>query len=154
MADEKQSYQKVMKATSLFGGVQVLQILIAIARGKVLAMLLGPEGTGISNLLIRPLQLITAATNLGLDQSAVKEISRKYAEGNEDATSRTIAILKQLVWVTATVGAVVMAMFSPLLSEITFNSQAYTWSFVWLGLALAFNQLAMSRIAILQGLRK
>ncbi len=154
MTEEKQSYQKVMKATSLFGGVQVLQILIAIARGKVLAMLLGPEGTGISNLLIRPLQLITAATNLGLDQSAVKEISAKHAEGNEDATSRTIAILKQLVWVTATVGAVIMAIFSPLLSEITFNSQEYTWSFVWLGLALVFNQLAMSRIAILQGLRK
>lgn len=143
-----------MKATSLFGGVQVLQILIAIGRGKVLAMLLGPEGTAISNLLIRPLQLITAATNLGLDQSAVKEISGKHAQGDETATFRTIAILKRLVWVTALSGAIIMALFSPLLSEITFDNQDYTWSFVWLGLALAFNQLAMSRIAILQGLRK
>lgn len=153
MKEDKQSYQNVMKATSLFGGVQVIRILITIARSKVMATLLGPEGVGISNLLTRPLQLITTATQLGLDKSAVKEISAQYnkEEGNP---YRMIAILKRLVWITALIGAVCTIALSPVLSNFTFDSDAYTIAFVWLGLAVVFNQLAMSNLAVLQGLRK
>ncbi len=153
MEEDKKSYQNVFKATSLFGGVQVVQIIIAIARGKILAFLLGPEGVGIANLLIRPLQLVTAITSLGLEQSAVKEISAAKSK-NSTQTRRTIAVLKRLVWLTLTVGAVLMAFAAPVLSRITFDTDAYTYSFVWLGLALAFNQLAASNMAVLQGLRK
>ena len=153
MEEDKKSYQNVFKATSLFGGVQVLHIVIAIARGKILAYLLGPEGVGIANLLIKPLQLFTAMTSLGLEQSAVKEISAAGLK-NTGQTQRIIAVLKRLVWMTATVGAVLMAIAAPVLSRVTFDSEAYTYSFVWLGLGLAFNQLAASKMAILQGLRK
>lgn len=153
MKEDKQSYQNVMKATSLFGGVQVIRILITIIRSKVMAQLLGPEGVGISNLLTRPLQLITTATQLGLDKSAVKEISAQYnkEEGNP---YRMIAILKRLVWITALIGAVSMIALSPVLSWFTFDSDTYTITFIWLGLAVVFNQLAMSNLAVLQGLRK
>lgn len=154
MEDEKKSYQQVMKATSLFGGVQVLRILVTIIRSKVMAALLGPEGVGISNLLTRPLQLITTATQLGLDKSAVKEISSQYKEGEEVKAYRMIAILKRLVWITAIIGAVFTIVFSGVLSKFTFDSYEYTYTFMWLGLAVVFNQLAMSNLAVLQGLRK
>ncbi|MEP0265662.1 O-antigen translocase [Dokdonia sp.] len=153
MKEDKQSYQHVMKATSLFGGVQVIRILITIIRSKVMAQLLGPEGVGISNLLTRPLQLITTATQLGLDKSAVKEISSQYNKEEGDPY-RMIAILKRLVWITAIIGAVCMVLLSPVLSRFTFDSDAYMLTFVWLGLAVLFNQLAMSNFAVLQGLRK
>ncbi len=153
MKEDKQSYQHVMKATSLFGGVQVIRILITIIRSKVMAQLLGPEGVGISNLLTRPLQLITTATQLGLDKSAVKEISSQHNQEEGDPY-RMIAILKRLVWITAIIGAVCMIVFSPLLSWFTFDSDAYILTFMWLGLAVFFNQLTMSNLAILQGLRK
>jgi PST family polysaccharide transporter len=142
-----------MKATSLFGGVQVIRILITIIRSKVMAQLLGPEGVGISNLLTRPLQLITTATQLGLDKSAVKEISSQYNKEEGDPY-RMIAILKRLVWITAIIGAVCMVLLSPVLSRFTFDSDAYMLTFVWLGLAVLFNQLAMSNFAVLQGLRR
>ncbi len=153
MESDKQSYQSVLKATSLFGGVQVICILITIIRSKVLASLLGPEGVAISNLFTRPLQLITTATQLGLDKSAVKDISFQYEKDDVD-TFRTIAILQRLVWITGLAGALLMVLFSPLLSRFTFDTDAYTQSFIWLGLAVMFNQLAMSQLAILQGLRK
>ncbi|GGG06170.1 O-antigen translocase [Dokdonia pacifica] len=143
-----------MKATSLFGGVQVLRILVTVIRSKVMAALLGPEGVGISNLLTRPLQLITKATQLGLDKSAVKEISSHYKEGEEKQAYRMIAILKRLVWITAIIGAIFTVAFSGVLSKFTFDSYEYTYTFMWLGLAVVFNQLAMSNLAILQGLRK
>lgn len=142
-----------MKATSLFGGVQVVRIIITIIRSKVIAQLLGPEGVGISNLLSRPLQLITTATQLGLDKSAVKEIAaqKSLTDGNP---YKQIEILRKLVWFTGIAGALLMIIFSSVLSKFTFDTDTYTIAFIWLGLAVIFNQFAMSNLAILQGLRR
>ena len=41
---EKQEYKNSLKATSLFGGVQVYNIIITILKSKVVALLLGPGG--------------------------------------------------------------------------------------------------------------
>lgn len=152
MQATKKSYQNVLKATSLFGGVQVIRILITIIRSKIIAQLLGPEGVGISNLLSRPLQLITTATQLGLDKSAVKEIAIQNAQSG-GSPLKQVFILKRLVWITACIGALLMIVFSSVLSRFTFNTDTYTIAFVWLGLAVIFNQFAMSNLAILQGLR-
>ncbi|RMB57449.1 O-antigen translocase [Dokdonia sinensis] len=154
MREEQKSYQNVMKATTLFGGVQVIHILITIARSKIIALLVGAEGMGIASLFLAPLRLLTTATNLGLDKSAVKEIAGHATDENELKVFRSISILKRLAWFTAIAGALLMLAFSPFLSQWSFDSGEYTISFIWLGLALIFNQLSASRLAILQGLRK
>jgi len=118
LKEDKKSYQSVLKATSLFGGVQIISIIITIIRSKIIALLLGPEGVGISNLLSRPLQLITTATQLGLDKSAVKEISSQNKEKG-GVPLKIIAVLKKMVWITASLGAVAMVVFSSVLSEFT-----------------------------------
>ena len=41
---EQSSYREIFKSTSLFGGVQVFNILIAVIRTKFIAVLLGPAG--------------------------------------------------------------------------------------------------------------
>ena len=41
-SDNQSSYLNIFKATFLFGGVQVYQILISIIKSKVIAILLGP----------------------------------------------------------------------------------------------------------------
>ena len=56
--DNKSSYRSIFKATSLFGGVQVYQILIQIIKSKFVAVLLGPAGVGIMGLYKSGLQLI------------------------------------------------------------------------------------------------
>lgn len=154
MSEEKRSYRQVMQATSLFGGVQVVNILISLVRSKVVAVLIGPLGMGIVSLLNSTMGLVNEVTNLGLDRSAVKDISFARENGSEKEISRTIQILKKLVWVTAISGAVLMIVLSPWLSEFAFDNRDFTWSFIWISIALLFNQLTRSRLAILQGLRK
>lgn len=154
MSIDKKSYQTVMKATTLFGGVQVVHILITIARSKVIALLLGVEGMGIASLFITPLRLITKITNLGLDQSAVREIAGLSEDIKKPDQYRAITILKKLTWITVILGALMILLFSPLLSRWSFQSDGFIFSFIWLALALIFNQLAGSRLAVLQGLRK
>ena len=51
MHAQQSSYRQIMKATSLFGGVQIFQIIISVIRSKFVAILLGPSGMGIVGLL-------------------------------------------------------------------------------------------------------
>ena len=46
------SYRSILRGTSFFGGVQVFQVLINLVRGKLVAMLLGPAGMGVSALFV------------------------------------------------------------------------------------------------------
>jgi len=154
MTDEKSAYRQVMKATSVFGGVQVFNILISIVRTKVIAVLLGSFGMGIAGLLNSAIQLISAVTNLGMDRSAVKDISSAFEEADEEKIARTIGIVKKIVWITGIVGALITIILSPLLSELAFDSKDFTFSFIWVSVALLFKQLASGNLVVLQGLRK
>ncbi len=154
MTDNKNSYRQVMKATSLFGGVQVFNILISLIRSKVIALLIGPLGMGIAGLLVSTMGLINGLTNFGLERSAVKDISLANTDSDSEKVSRTIGVLRRLVWFTITLGVIIMLVAAPLLSEFAFGNREYTISFRWISLALLFKQLASSQLAILQGLRK
>ena len=154
MSKEQNSYRQVMRATSLFGGVQVFNILISLVRSKVIAILIGPTGMGIASLLVSTMGLVNGITNLGLERSAVKDISLSNKNEEIEKVSRTIQVLKRLVWYTATFGAFVMIVTSPWLSEFAFGNRDFTLSFIWISLALFLKQLADSRLAILQGMRK
>lgn len=154
MSEHKDSYRNVMKATSIFGGVQVFNILIAIIRSKFIAIFIGPSGMGIASLLNSTLGLVNGVANLGLDKSAVKDISFARENDNDVGVSRTISILKRLVWFTACFGALLMIVSSPWLSEFAFDSKEFTLSFIWISIALLFKQFTNSQLAILQGLRK
>ena len=154
MNDNQQSYRKVLNATSLFGGVQFINIILRLIRSKAIALLIGPIGMGISNLLLTTMELINVLTNLGLERSAVKDISLANTNSNSKNVAITISILKKLVWLTITVGVILMVLLAPWLSEITFGNKDYTISFRWISIALLFKQLSSSQLAILQGLRK
>src|SRR5690606_18922204 len=51
-------------------------------------------------------------------------------------------------------GAFVTLAFSPLLSRLTFGSDAYTAWFAWLSITLLFKQLSVGQLALLQGFQK
>jgi len=152
--DNQQSYRKVLNATSLFGGVQFINIILRLIRSKAIALLIGPIGMGISNLLLTTMELINGLTNLGLERSAVKDISLANTNSNSKSVAITISILKKLVWLTITIGVLLMILLAPWLSEIAFGNKDYTISFRWISIALLFKQLSSSQLAILQGLRK
>ena len=50
-ASDSNSYRSILRGMSAFGSVQVFQIIINVVRGKCVALLLGPEGMGITQLL-------------------------------------------------------------------------------------------------------
>ena len=143
-----------MKATSLFGGVQFVQIIIQIIRSKVVALLLGPTGMGLIQLFTTTVNLLGSLTNFGLGTSAVKDMAAADSSENPTEVSRISTVLKKLIWATGLMGAILTIILSPQLSELTFENRQYTSAFIWLSISLLFNQLTSGQLAVLQGLRK
>jgi O-antigen/teichoic acid export membrane protein len=154
MNSTKSSYHQIFKATSLFGGVQVFNILISIVRAKFVAIFLGPSGLGILNLLLIPIGFIGQLTGLGLSYSAVRDISQAVASDDKNRISKTLSVFQKLVWITGFSGALLTLILSPLLSLWTFGNKDYTFPFMFLSITLLFSSLSSGYSAILQGLRK
>lgn len=149
----QKGYRQIFKATSLFGGVQVFNIIIGIIRSKIIAVLLGPAGMGISGLLTSTTGMITSLTNFGLGSSAVKNVAESYAQNDTKKISRVVSALHSLVWITGTLGLLITLIFAPYLSELTFETKEYTNAFRLLSITLLLAQLTIGRNVIMQGTR-
>ena len=155
MTDEnKSSYRSIFKATSLFGGVQVYQILIQIIKSKFIAILLGPAGVGIMGLYQSGLQLIQQLSSMGLSQSAVRDVSEANGSNDLHRIAKTVTVVRKLVWVTGILGLVLVACFSPLLSKTSFGNYDYTIPFIILSVTLLLDQLSAGQRVVLQGMRR
>lgn len=154
MQENQSSYRSIMKATSLFGGVQVFNIIIAIIRSKIIAVLLGPAGMGMVGLLSSTAGLISSLTNFGLGTSAIRDIAAANESGNQQRINKVVTVFRRLVWITGLLGAVITFIAAPWLSQLTFGNKEYIYAFMWLSCSLLFNQLAIGQNVLLQGMRK
>lgn len=155
MSEQQSSYRQIFKATSIFGGVQVFNILIGIIKSKAAAIFLGAEGVGIVGLFTSTIEMVRSFTGLGINTSAVREISEAAnSDKGNGFVFRTVVNATRWYWLTAILGLVVVAALSPLLSKWTFENCDYTWSFVALSLMIFFMTLTAGQLAVLQGMRR
>ncbi len=143
-----------MKATSIFGGVGIISIVITIVRTKFVAVLLGPTGIGINNLLSSTISLVGQVTSLSLGTSAVRNIAAAHATGDVNYTSKTVAVLRRLVWITGGLGMILTIALSPWLSKLAFGNYEYTIPLILISVTLLINQISIGQGVILQGMRK
>jgi len=153
-ASNTDSYLHILKYISLFGGVQVLNVLIGIVRNKCVAMLLGPQGVGLISLFNSSTRLIGDATNFGIPMSAVRNLAEDYDQGDEEKLTADIAVVRSWSLLTALLGLFICIALSPLLSRYTFSWDGHTLHFVLLSPCVALTALAGGELAILKGVRK
>ena len=149
---ESNNYSSILKGTALFGGVQVFNILINLVRGKLVALLLGPEGMGISSLLTSSMNTIQQFTGLGLNISCIREISPAYEARDMNRIQFVIYVLRRLLFFTAAIGSLFSILFCGYLSEWTFGNTDYKWHFVLLSVVVFFTTLSNGELSILQGM--
>lgn len=147
---EENSYRNILKGTSLFGGVQLFQILINLIRGKFVAMFLGPGGMGISALFASSANTLQQFCSLGLNLAIVKEISSN--KDNPDGLAAIVKTSRRLITATSVVGLTACILFSPLLSQWAFGDKTYAWQFALLSLMIFFAISGSGELSILQGL--
>jgi len=151
---EQKGYRQILKSTSLFGGVQVINVVVTIIRSKLVAVLLGPNGIAIMGLFTSTLGVIGGATNFGLGISAVKDVAAANGRGDKSRISLVVAVFRKLVWITGLLGMCITLFLSSFLSNLTFGNNNYTVSFVILSVTLLLNQLNSGQRVLLQGMRQ
>lgn len=154
MPENDDSYKQIFKATSIFGGVQVFNILISIVSSKVVALLLGPIGMGIVSLLNSTIGMVGGFTEFGLRISAVKNVATAAESNDQDLLGKTVKVFRLLVWFTGSLGLIITLILAPQLSDLAFGNRAYSVSFMLLSIILLFTQVNTGQSVILQGLRK
>ena len=154
MSEHESSYRNIMKATSIFGGVQIFTILISIIRSKFIALFLGSAGMGVVSLLTSSVGLIGGITNFGLGTSAIRDVSVAYSTGDKTRVSLVVTVLRRWVWVTGALGAVIVLVLSPWLSQFAFGNNNYVLSFSLISVTLLLNQLNVGQLVVLQGMQK
>ena len=152
--DNRSSYRSIFKSTSLFGGVQVFQILVGVIRSKVIAVLLGPSGVGILGLYQSAIVLVQSLTSMGLATSAVRDVSEANSIGDIHGISKIVKVLMRLIWITGIIGLLSVIVFSPILSRTTFGNDDYVIPFIFLSVILLFDQLCAGQKVVLQGMRR
>jgi len=154
VSETKSSYGSIMKATSIFGGVQVFNIFITLIRGKFVAILIGTAGMGLNGLLLSGLNLIKTFTSLGVAESAVKDIAKAHNSNDKVHIRTTFQVFKRLIWFTAIFGIIATIVFSPLLSKFAFGDTSKTISFMWLSITFVFGALSGGIYTLLRGTRQ
>lgn len=120
------SYGNIFKTTFLFGFVQIFNIIVKVGLNKVVAMLLGAEGMGIIGIYNSAIQMIRTGASLGVNQSAVRDISEANACNDNVRFSRIISLTNKVIWFTALLGMGVTIVLSPYLSKWYFGDETYT----------------------------
>lgn len=148
------SYGHVLKYTSVFGGVQGLNILVSLVRNKIVAMLLGPEGMGLASLFQTTVNFISQSTNLGVSFSAVRNVSELFDTGDEARIAHFIKVVRAWSLLTGLVGMLLCILIGPMLSNLTFSWGNHTLHFVLLSPLVALLAVIGGETAILKGARQ
>lgn len=148
------SYGHVLKYTSIFGGVQGLNILVGLVRNKVVAMLLGPEGMGLASLFQTTVNFLSQSTNLGVSFSAVRNVSELFDTADEARIAHFIKVVRAWSLLTGLVGMLLCILVGPILSNLTFSWGDHTLHFVLLSPLVGLLAVTGGETAILKGARQ
>jgi O-antigen/teichoic acid export membrane protein len=148
------NYGHILKYTGIFGGVQGLNILIGLVRNKIVAMLLGPSGMGLSALFGSTVNFISQATNLGISFSAVRHVSELFDHGDEERIAHFVKVVRAWSLLTALFGMLVCIVAGPWLSSSTFSWGDHTLHFIFLAPAVGLLAITGGETAILKGARR
>ncbi len=144
----------VLKAMGIFGGVQVLTILCSIIRTKLVALWIGPMGVGLFGIYNQALEMMNTATNLGVRNSSVRDISQAMEQRDATLISRVITVVRRWSLWLGLGGALLTMGMAPFLSRFSFGDYTHEWHFVALAIAVLFMALTNGEYAVLQGLSK
>lgn len=148
------TYNEILRSSSIIGGAQVINYMVALLRVKVIAVLLGPAGVGIISLYVTATELLGTVTGIGLKSSSVRSIAQAAGKDDPIAVARTTRMLRRLCWVTGTLGWFVSLGLAFPLSNWMFQSTAHAWALAVLGGTLLLGAISNGQLALLQGLRK
>lgn len=147
-------YRSILKATSIFGGTQLVQILVGLVRSKFVALLIGTTGMGLNSIFMSSLWIFITIFGMGVNMSVVKDLSKAFDKKEWLRFSQVTKTFRHLLWISGTIGMICVIVFSPLLSRWTFEDNNHISSYCFLSLVVLFTLVAQGNTALLVSSRR
>lgn len=152
---EDTSYDHVLKYTGVFGGVQVLTMLVSVIRNKFAALWLSRAGMGFFMMYSNISSFVSSASNAGIPFSAVKYLSEIYEEGDADKMEKYVSTVRSMSLWSALLGALLCVLLAPLISFFAFDGDwGYTLEVALLSPMIFAIAVTNGEISILKAARK
>jgi len=149
---ERRLFDRILKYTGVFGGVQMVGMAVTVVLAKVKSLLLGSAGFGVTESLNRTADIVKTATNLGIQTVAVPDISQLSENDNPDGLSERILVTRSWALLTAIAGMIVCIILAPFLGRWAFAGDTkYAVGFTLLSLAVAATAVTGGELAVLRG---
>lgn len=147
------SYKSIFKTSLLTGGSQIVVMALQMVRTKVLAILLGPGGTGIIGLYGATTGLVNSLANLGLSSSSVRQIAKDNTAEDRKSIRKTLFVFRTLILSTSILAAITMIIFAHAIGKTTFGNENHTNGIRWMAIVVLLTGISSGQYALLQGLR-
>lgn len=151
---QESSYRHILRSSSIIGGASVVNILIGLARMKVVAIVLGPAGVGLVGLLQQLMNTVSTIAGMGISTAGTRQIAEAVGHGDQTAISATRRALFWATLVFALSGAGSLWLFSAPLATLILGDAGKVDLVRWLAVGVALSIAAGSQAALLNGLRR
>ena len=154
IASSGSSYGRIVKATALVGASSITNIVLAIVRTKIIAMLLGPSGVGLFGLFGSVADIVRTIAGTGINQSGVRQIAEAFGSNDGHRIAVTITTLRRTALVLGGAGAILLAVLCKPIARLTFGHEQYVSGVLLLAFAVAFSIVSDAQNALIQGMRR
>lgn len=151
---EKRAYARILHSTSLVGAAAVLNVALGVVRTKVVALLLGPAGVGLTAAFTSIVEVVHSLAGMGIQNSGVRQIAEAAGSLDEATIARTATVLRRVAIGFGVLGAGVMVALSGPISQLTFGTREQAVGVALLSLVILFREIAMGQGALVQGMRR
>ena len=139
----------IFKTIGLFSGLESFNILCSIIKMKLVALWLHASGVGLFGIYNSTIETISTFTNMGLRQSAIRDIAMNC--NNENRLAIVVRVVRRWSRFAGLFGAIVISGIAPLLGEFFFDDWTNCWGFIVLSASMLLNAIINGEQAVLQG---
>ena len=147
-------YRSILKATSIFGGTQFIQILVGLVRSKFVALLIGTTGMGLNTIYMSSLTVFITIFGMGVNMSVVKDLSKAYDVQDWQRYVKISVAFKRILLFLGVVGSLFVMAISPFLSQWSFKDDEHVEAYCFLSLIILFTLLSQGNTSLLISSRK
>jgi O-antigen/teichoic acid export membrane protein len=147
------SARQILRSSSIIGGGAVLNILIGLARTKVVALLLGPAGVGMVGIFQSLASTGAAAGGMGIASSGVRQIAEGVAADDQTALTHTRQALFRGSALLAVIIAAVFWLLRHSIAAYVLGDPGQADVLGWIGVAAALTIVSNAQGALLNGFR-
>jgi enterobacterial common antigen flippase len=154
METRPNSFNQIVRSTTIFGGSQLGTMILSILRTKILAVILGRSGVGYLGLLQSIVDFVKSLSGLGLSFSAVKDVAVASGSNDSEKISQTLTMMRRWLYLTSLLGLLLTILFAPAISRLFFDNYSESANISLLSICVFSAILSSGKLSILQGFRK